>query len=63
MYLYRFTDLSELQAQVEATTFESGYTWTAMAMNKALEHYKQEQRAGGDVARVREYEEKERARH
>jgi len=50
--LSTFTSLSELQAQVEATTFESGYTWTAMAMNKALEHYKQEQRAGGDVARV-----------
>ena len=58
MYLYRFTDLSELQAQVEATTFEPGNTMTAMAMRKALEFYKVEQRDSMDTARVREKEEK-----
>ena len=58
LYLYRFTDLNELQAQVEATIFESGNTMTAMAMRKALEFYKEEQRDSTDTARVREKEEK-----
>jgi len=50
--LNKFTSLSELQAQVEATTYEMGMTYTAMAMNKALELYKQDQRDAKETARV-----------
>ena len=46
--------MNELQAQVEATKFELGLTYTAKAMNKALDLYKQDQRDPKDTARVRD---------
>ena len=48
----RFSTLGDLQARVEATIFEKGNTFTAMAMNKALETFKQKQREDKTAARV-----------
>jgi len=50
--LNKFTSLKELQDRIEATKFSGGYTLTAMAMNRALELYKQNQRDAKDTARA-----------
>ena len=43
-----------MQAKVESTQYEEGTTETAMAMEKALELYKRDQRKDKDTARVTE---------
>merc|ERR1719383_626635 len=50
--LHEFTNLDELQAQIESTKYERGRTYTAMAMRKALEIYKKDQRMDKDTAKV-----------
>ena len=44
--------MEALQSKIESTTFQSGWTMTAMAMNEALKSYQNRQRKSKDIARV-----------
>merc|ERR1712168_627997 len=50
--LNKFSNKKELQKKIEGTKFEPGWTMTAMAMDKALAPFKQQQRKDKNTARV-----------
>ena len=50
--MYSFSDKKNLQAKLESTKFEEGWTMTAMAMEEALKLFKQQLRKNEETARV-----------